>query len=400
VVLPATRTVRTRMAEWRVGVLRGRASRASRALAACTALTACASRVASRPSPPQPQAPALSGVAARLDSVVQAYAAAGDLSGAVLVADHGQVVYERAVGEANRELHVPNSVATRFRIASTTKQFTAALVLRLVEQGKLRLDGRIVDYLPDYPRPQGERVTLHQLLSHTAGLPDYPRLPRFYDDRATRAHTTAELVALFDSLPLTHEPGARWDYSNSHYVVLGAVIERVTGESYATALRTRLLEPLGLRETAYDDPLPVVEGRAAGYVRTPDGIVNAPFIDPSVVFAAGMLRSTTHDLLRWAGLLREGRVFRDSASAAAMFKAHADTGLPLGGYGYGVFVGTQTLGGRAVRVVQHGGTIHGFAAGFWRMPDEDRVVVVLDNTMNPKVPALTAALAGVLYDPR
>jgi len=183
-------------------------------------------------------------------------------------------------------------------------------------------------------------------------------------------------------------------------VVLGAVIERVTGEPYAKAVRERLLAPLGLHDTAYDDPLAVVEGRAAGYVRTPEGLVNAPFIDPSAVHAAGMLRSTVHDLLRWARLLRDGRVFRDDASAAAMFSAHADTGLPLGGYGYGVFVGTQTLGGRPVRVIQHGGTINGFAAGFWRMPDEDRVVVVLDNTMNPKVPALTAALADLLYDAR
>ena len=125
--------------------------------------------------------------------------------------------------------------------------------------------------------------------------------------------------------------------------------------------------------------------------------MNAPYIDPSAVFAAGMLRSTAHDLLRWATLLREGRVFRDSASARLMFTPHADTGLPLGGYGFGVFVGTQTLGGRPVRVIQQGGTINGFMVGFWRMPEDDRVVIVLDNTMSPKTPTLTAALAAALY---
>jgi CubicO group peptidase (beta-lactamase class C family) len=334
---------------------------------------------------------------ARLDSVVSAAVSAGDFAGVVLVADKGRVVYERAAGEANREWHVPNTVDTRFRIASTTKQFTAALVLRLVEDGKLRLDGRVVDYLPDYPRPQGERVTLRHLLTHTAGLPDYPHLPGFYEHEAAREHTTAELLALFDSLPLAAEPGAKWDYSNSDYVVLGAVIERVTGQRYADALRARLLDPLGLRDTGYDEGGPILERRAAGYLRTDGRVVNAPYIDPSSVFAAGMLYSTAHDLLRWATLLREGRVFRDSASARAMFTPHADTGLPLGGYGFGVFVGTQTLGGRPVRVIQHGGTINGFTTGFWRMPDDDRVVVVLDNTMSPKTPTLTAALAEALY---
>lgn len=336
-------------------------------------------------------------VAARLDSVVEAAARAGTFSGVVLVADRGSVVYERAVGEANREWHVPNTPTTRFRIASATKQFTAALVLRLVEDGKLRLDARVSDYLPDYPRPQGARVTLRHLLTHTAGLPEYARLPGFYEREAPRAHTTAELLALFDSLPLAFEPGAKWSYSNADYVVLGAIVERVTGERYADALRTRLLAPLGLHDTGYDDAEPLVERRAAGYMRTPTGIVNAPYIDASTVFAAGMLYSTARDLLRWATLLRDGKVFRDPASARAMFTSHADTGLPLGGYGFGVFVGTQPLGGRAVRVIQHGGTINGFTTGFWRMPDEDRVVVVLDNTMSERTPALTAALAAALY---
>jgi CubicO group peptidase (beta-lactamase class C family) len=334
---------------------------------------------------------------ARIDSLVRAYVARSEFSGVVLVADGGTIVYEHAFGDANREWHVPNTVATRFRIASTTKQFTAALVLRLVEQGKLRLDGRVVDYLPEYPRPQGEQITLEHLLTHSSGLPDYPQLPRFYEDQASRSHTTRELLALFDSLPLEFPPGSKWSYTNSGYVVLGAIIERVTGTSYARAIREQLLAPLGLRDTGFDDPAEVVEHRAAGYLHTPDSVQNAPFIDPTSVFAAGMLRSSAHDLLRWAELLRGGRVFRDSATAAAMVAPRMPTGLPLGAYGYGVFVGTQTLGGRPVTVIQHGGTINGFTTGFWRMPEEDRVVIVLDNGMSHAVPAMTAALAELLY---
>ena len=376
--------------------MRPHRSAPARSSAARALLLACAWPALAGPAAAQQAGPTDPRVR-RLDSLVSAAAAAGELSGVVLVGERGRVLYERAVGEANREWHVPNNMATRFRIASTTKQFTAALVLRLAEEGKVRLDGRIVDYLPDYPRPQGERITLRHLLSHTSGLPDYPRLPGFYERAATRAHTARELLALFDTLPLAFAPGARWDYSNSGFVVLGAIVERVTGEPYAVALRRRLLEPLGLRETAFDNPADVVERRASGYVRTPEGVVNAPYIDPSTVFAAGMLRSTAGDLFRWAEALRAGRVFRDSASARAMFQPTVQTGLPPGGYGFGVFVGEQTLGGRKRAVVQHGGTIHGFTAGFWRMPAEGRVVVVLDNTMSHAVPKLVAALADATY---
>lgn len=339
-------------------------------------------------------------MASRLDSVVRAFAARGEFSGAVLVARDGRIVLETAAGEADRELHVPNTTRTKYRIASTTKQFTAALVLRLVEDGRVALDSPVVAYLPGYPRPQGERIRVRDLLSHSGGLPDYPRLPGFYERIAPRAHTPDQLLALFDSLPLLHEPGARWQYSNSHYIVLGAIVEAVTGQSWATAIRERLLQPLGLRDTAYDDALEIVEGRARGYLRSDSTIVNAPYIDPSTVFAAGMLRSTTGDLFRWAESLRRGEVFRDSATAALFSSAHLETGTPLGGYGFGVFVGDQQLGGRAVRVIQHGGTINGFAAGYWRMPAEGAVVIVLDNTMSRSVPELTKSLADVLFAPR
>ena len=270
-------------------------------------------------------------------------------------------------------------------------------MLKLVEAGQLRLDAHIIDYLPEYPRPQGERITLRQLITHTAAIPDYPALPRFFEDHATREHSTAALLALFDSLPLTSDPGSRWDYSNSGFVVLGAIIEHVTGLTFAVALEQLLLQPLGLTHTAYDDPTDIVLHRASGYIRSATGIINAPFIDPSTVFSAGMLRSTVGDLFRWATLLQSGRVFGDSASAREMFSSHVDTGLPLGGYGYGVFVGTQALAGHAVRVIQHGGTINGFRIGFWRMPDEDRVVIVLDNNMDVEVTALTTSLATELY---
>ena len=355
-------------------------------------LAACAP--ASRPPTPPP-APAL--LAHRLDSIVRAFHRDGRFTGAVLVGRDGRVVYRGAAGMANREWDVANTVDTRFRIASTTKQFTAALVLRLVEDGLLRLDGRVVDYLPDYPRPQGEQVTLHHLLSHSSGIPNYVAVPRFYQEIGPRPHTPAGLVALFAARPLAFAPGARWDYSNSNYVLLGAIVERVTGLPYARALDERLLAPLGLRATTFDDHATLLPRRAAGYVRDSATVYNAVWVDPSTVYAAGMLASTVGDLWTWAEAMRQGRVFRDTATLARATTAHVETGIPLGGYGYGVFVGTQALGGRAVRVIQHGGTIPGFTAGYWRMPDEGAAVIVLSNLMGPGATELTAALAAALY---
>jgi CubicO group peptidase (beta-lactamase class C family) len=149
-------------------------------LCTLTALTVAQTSAPARPGRP---------VAARLDSIVRTFVARGAFSGVVLVAEHGAVVYEHAFGQANREWGVPNTVATRFRIGSTTKQFTAALVLRLAQQGKLRLDAPIADYLRDYPTPQGRQITLQHLLTHSSGIPDYPHLPRFYEDQAPRSHT-------------------------------------------------------------------------------------------------------------------------------------------------------------------------------------------------------------------
>jgi CubicO group peptidase (beta-lactamase class C family) len=333
----------------------------------------------------------------RLESLARAHHDSGKFDGAVLVAERGRVIYEGAFGDAVREWKVPNTVDTRFRIASTTKQFTAALVLRLVEEGKLRLDAPVTTYLPGYPKPQGDRLTLHYLLSHSSGLPNFVARPDFYSGVGRLSHTPAQLMSLVDTMPLRFDPGARWDYSNTNYALLGMIVERVTGMAYADALRKWILEPLALRDTYYDDEEVVVPRRAQGYIRGDSSWARAPFVDPSMIYAAGNLRSTVRDLYAWDRALAAGTVFRDSAAARRMVSPQVDTGTPLGGYGYGVFVGEYTLAGRQTRVIQHGGTVPGFVAGFWRMPDDDRTVIVLDNGMHQSVPELVRQLAEALY---
>jgi CubicO group peptidase (beta-lactamase class C family) len=334
---------------------------------------------------------------ARLDSVVDAYARAGAFTGVVAIGDHGRMVYQAVRGDADREWQVPLSPDAVFRIGSATKQFTAALVLTLVEEGRVRLDGRVADYLPDYPRPQGERITLHHLLTHTSGIPDYVGRDDFFRVSAPAPHTPADLIARFAGLPLEFEPGSRWSYSNSNYVLLGAIVERVTGESYAQALRARITGPLGLRDTGVDADSALLPRRVRAYFAEGGTVMNAPHVDASSAFGAGFLHATARDLLAWDAALAEGRPFRDPATAAKLVTPYVATGTPLGGYGYGWFIGPQTLGGRTVRVVQHGGTISGFVTGFWRIPEDHLAVVVLANTRAAETTGLVGALADALY---
>jgi CubicO group peptidase (beta-lactamase class C family) len=337
---------------------------------------------------------------ARLDSVIDAYVRAGSFTGVVVVGDHGRVVYQAARGEADREWRVPITPNAVFRIGSTTKQFTAALVMTLVEEGRVRLDAHVVDYLPDYPRAQGERITIHHLLTHTSGIPEYVGRDDFFRTSSPAPHTPADLIARFAALPLESAPGAKWAYSNANYVVLGTIVERVTGQPYGRALRERITGPLGLRDTDVDADSAVLPRRVRDYFVDGGAVANAPHVDASSAFGAGFLHSTARDLLTWDAALADGRPFRDRSTAAKLTTPYIETGTPLGGYGYGWFIGTQTLGGRAVRVIQHGGTISGFVTGFWRMPDDRRAVIVLANTRGAATTGLVGALADALYGGR
>lgn len=205
---------------------------------------------------------------------------------------------QKGYGLANQAAGTPNTPDTKFRIGSLTKQFTAALVMKLVEQGQLKLDGRVGDYLPDYPSAAGRALTLHQLLSHTAGLPEYLALPGFAAI-ATTSQTPTQLVALFAGQPLDFAPGSQYQYSNSNYILLGAIIEKVTGKSYAQAFDSQIARPARLRATAYAPTEPTDPRRAAGYIATPNGLQPAPPIHMSVPYAAGSITSTVTDLYRW-----------------------------------------------------------------------------------------------------
>lgn len=325
-----------------------------------------------------------------IDSVLREYADAGQLSGAVLVARDSKVVYRGAFGLANRELAVPNAVTTRFRIGSVTKAFTAILVLQLVEQGRLRLDGAVTDYLQDYRGPDGNRITVRHLLTHAAGLRDLSDFPRNSNDfppivakvNAGFADTD-ELVKLIGGYPLLFDPGTSFRYSNDGYVVLGAIIERVAGKPYEAVLAEYILGPAGMRNTGMAFPSRVTQARASGYDRTFEGYENAASV---LVAANGGLYSTIDDLYLWWKALADDRLV-SPASKVLMFEQTTNVTQ----FGWKVRPTAETM-------LVADGSLPGFTSLMIATDSGRQVVIQLTNTreLTHRLGEIYEAIAGSL----
>jgi CubicO group peptidase (beta-lactamase class C family) len=342
-------------------------------------------------------APPLSAqnTAAKIDALMKSFADQGRFSGSVLVADHGRVIYRKGFGWANAEWKIPNAPGTRFRIGSITKQFTAMLVMQQVEEGKLRLDGTIGDYLPEYPAGPGRAITIHQLLTHTSGLHNYTALPRFSSELSRDPYRRVDLLPLFDSLPLDFAPGSRWSYSNSGYITLGVILERVGGKPYDVALRERILDPLGLKDTGYDWSATVLPNRADGYRRGFDGDEHATYLDMSIPFSAGGMYSTVEDLYRWDQALTARKLL--SPASYARYLAPQAQIRPGTEYGYGWLYTRVARGpGRdSVMSVRHNGGINGFESCNFMIPEDGVAIIWLDNTSQDN--EVQEGIGGILY---
>ncbi len=330
-------------------------------------------------------APAEDEIAAKVDAAIRPRVEHDRFSGAVLIARDGKVLVRRGYGLANREHNVPNAPETRFRLGSITKQFTAMAVLILQEQGKLDVREKVKKYLADAPGAWDE-VTVHHLLTHTSGIPSFTDFPD-YLETMTQHMTAEELVARFRDKPLEFPPGTRFKYSNSGYVLLGRLIEKVSGESYEGFLRRQIFTPLKMKDTGFDNPIAVIPHRAAGYARRGPFVVNALYIDMSIPHAAGALYSTVDDLYLWDQAL-DGETLIPRKSLDAMFTPEKD------GYGYGWAIGRSF--GR--RMVGHGGGINGFATDIRRFPDDKVCVIVLSNLETAPVAEIGDDLAAIVFD--
>ncbi len=217
---------------------------------------------------------------ARMDQVIQSHVSAGTFMGTVLVARDGAVIVDKAYGMANVEWDIPNTPATKFRLGSITKQFTAAAILLLEERGKLKADDRVKSYLPDSPMAW-DRITIFNLLTHTAGIPNFTSSAD-YNTIKLSARSADAAVTSFRDRPLDFGPGEQMSYSNSGYLVLGAIIEKVSGQTYEKFVADNLFAPAGMTDSGYDSNSAIIKRRASGYLPTPAGFTNAGYLHMSI----------------------------------------------------------------------------------------------------------------------
>ena len=331
--------------------------------------------------------------AAKIQEVLTLAQKYKQFNGAALVAENGKVVYKGAFGLANMEWNLPNTPDTKFRLGSITKQFTATLTMQLVEQGKIKLDAKISDYLPDYRKDIGEKVTIHQLLTHTSGIPSYTGQPGFVENVSRNPYKVDDFVKKYASGDLEFEPGSKYSYNNSGYFLLGAIIEHVTGKPYEQVLKENIFDPLGMKNTGYDHHDTIIPKRATGYSKTPDGYTNAGYIDMSIPYAAGSMYSTVEDLYLWDQALYTDKLV-SAQSKALMYKPF------LQDYAYGWVVQNASFkqDGKDVPVIRHGGGINGFTTTIVRFPQEKNLIVMLDNTGTGYLDRLSDSIAKILYN--
>jgi CubicO group peptidase (beta-lactamase class C family) len=306
----------------------------------------------------------------------------GRFSGAVLIARDGKVLLSKGYGIANREDDIPNTPRTKFRIGSLTKQFTAMAILILQERKALNVQDPICKYLPRCP-VAWQPITIHHLLTHTSGLPDYTYTVNLTDDERAYSPVTRDIDRLRNG-SLGFAPGTKFDYCNSGYVLLGHIIEKVSGKAYGDFLQENIFTPLKMVDTGYDYNGLILKRRAAGYTLRGDTLVTAPFVDMSVPFAAGGLYSTVEDLYLWDQALYTEKLV-SKKSLTMMFTPFKKT------YGYGWYIDQQFTR----LCISHGGRIEGYMNSIERFPDERLTVIVMSNLDTSSTDRIAQNLAAV-----
>ncbi len=322
--------------------------------------------------------------ASRMDEIVQSYVSRKQFMGSVLIVRDQTVLFSKGYGSANLEWNIPNDSTTKFRLGSVTKQFTAASILLLEDRGKLKVDDPVKKYLPNAPAAW-DKVTIYHLLTHTSGIPSFTEFPDYAPTEAIPT-TPEKLVARFRNKPLEFQPGDKFKYSNSGYVLLGYLIEKVSGQTYSQFVEENIFKPLKMQDSGYDSNSAIIPHRASGY--TPDGIGirNTGYVDMTIPFSAGALYSTTEDLVRWEQGLYGGKLL----SAASLQKM---TTPAKDNYAMGLTVSTEN----GHRKFSHGGGIEGFNTSLAYYPDDKLAVVVLGNLNGGAPDQIALQLADVVH---
>ncbi len=310
--------------------------------------------------------------------------------GVFLVAQHGKPIYQKAFGKANLERDVNLTIHDVFQLGSMTKQFTAVAVLLLEQQGKLNVTDPVTKYIPDYPA--GNRITIHHLLTHTAGIKDFTRMKTLVTI-AQEEMTPKMMVDFFKNEPVDFEPGSKFEYNNSGYVLLGYLIELISGQTYADFIQTYIFDKVGMKQSYYASDRKVISGRAYGYHKKENGYVNKTIINYSVPFSSGALMSTLDDLLKWQNALNENRLLTKESARKAFSTYKLNNGERFA-YGYGWHI--KEIAGTPSR--EHGGSIFGFKTMGVYIPGEDIYVLGLSNCDCHSPTQLTRSMASQVLE--
>jgi len=328
------------------------------------------------------QAMAPAEMSGKSEALIQRLVKADQFSGTVLVARDGVPVFRKAYGFANREWKIPNVAEAKFRVGSITKQFTATAILQLAEAGKLSIDDPISKYYSEAPATWNA-ITIRHLLTHTSGIPSYTGIPHFFDSDARLDRKPEDIIKLTRDKPLEFAPGSKFSYDNSGYIILGYIVEKLSGEPYADYIQHHIFDALGMKSSGYDVSETIIPDRAAGYDWNKTLFVNAPYLSMTEPFSAGSLYSTVDDMLIWDRALDAGKPL-SAASLQAMFTDYGH------GYGFGWFIDKQF----GHEHIYHSGGINGFVSRFDRYPGDKLTIVVLSNESNAPVGRIADGLAA------
>ncbi len=336
------------------------------------------------PSP----SPASEGRTSQIDKILTLYTERATFTGTVLVARKGEILLSKGYGWADRDNQIPNTPQTKYRIGSTTKQFTAMAILLLQDLGLLQVQDLICNYIPECP-DSWQEVTLHHLLTHTSGIPDLTEFPDFKAFKGLPS-TPEQTIARFKDEPLDFQPGEKWHYSNSGYVLLGYIIEQAAGQSYQVFLQQNIFDPLQMTYTGYDHN----DGSlATGYTGRDSHWETPDYIDMTLPYAAGGLYSTVEDLYRWDQALY-GEQFVPEESLKLMFTPYVKTTFTGLHYGYGWFIGQMNNH----QAVSHGGGIDGFVTEIRRYIDDRVTIIILSNRQTTNIPQIADQISRAVFE--
>ncbi len=331
----------------------------------------------------------------KMDDLLNQYNKQGQFNGTVLVAENGKVILEKGYGYANVEWQIPNGPDTKFRVGSIGKQFIAMAIMKLVEEGKVRLDNKISEYLPEFRKDIANRVTVHQLLTHSSGIPWSINYNRFVRDTCSLDETMKRVC----SGDLEFEPGTKYKYSSSGFFTAMAVAEKASGIKFSDYLREKVLAPAGMNNTFFESPGMVITKLANGYRKVKDGYDNVSFFNPYNWAVYSSILTTAKDLFLWDQSLYGNRVI-SNGYRDIIFNKHIKTTSTdpafIEHYGYGWLI--REYPDKSMKnVIRHSGGDIGFSAVIIRYIDNNNTIILLANT-NTNVNKIALNLENILYD--